>query len=457
MRDIAVLLLWIALIPAAFARPYIGVMLWVWTALLTPNFYVYGFLSDVPFNKIVAIVTVISLVISAEPKRIAWNSTLILLAILFVQGTVFYMLCGDNVSAPPIFDRFWKELTLCVFIAITVTSRLRIHCLLGIAALALCVPGIIEGLKVIASGGGHHIQGIASFGDNNQSALALLMVIPVLNYLSQQSANRLVKYTYLGALVLTVVAVVGTWSRGAFVGLAVLGMAFVILSKNKFRSMALVCVILSVVMSVASFQYLERVQSIESADQDVSFIGRIVAWKISFAIARDNPFFGGGFHSIQDPRIWRNYQRQIEIPEAYRAIMAIVGARAAHSIYFEVLGDLGFMGLLIFLAILAAGFYNTRRIIKFSKSKSGLEWVYGLGIMFRLMLLVYCISGAAVSMAWFEFNFIVLMLLAILARFCDEMETASIGGIEPARGEAAAFGLNVVGRPVEWRSKSRGH
>src|SRR5947208_10492047 len=107
--------------------------------------------------------------------------------------------------------------------------------------------------------------------------------------------------------------------------------------------------------------------TIMTADQDESFMGRVIAWKQSTLIALDHPWFGGGFFAVQDPVLWTQYRRVFHrldfIPTSEPAEQAVY---AAHSIYFQVLGDLGFAGLIIFLSILITAWRNASAIMKFS-------------------------------------------------------------------------------------------
>jgi probable O-glycosylation ligase (exosortase A-associated) len=440
MRDLVVLVAWLAVIPAAFTQPYAAVMLWVWTALIAPNVYVYSFLAGVQFNKIVVGITLISIAFSQESKKIKWNPTLIILTILLIQGSISYLLSGKNTAAPDIYNKFWKEYVLCLLLNLVITDRLRLHSFVMISCIALGFHGVLEGLKTIASGGSHHVQGIATLGDNNQFALAILMILPLMHYLSRQSVNVAVRWAWLAVLVLGCIAVVGTWSRGGFIGLVVLAVGFVFLSRRKFRSLVLVGVVSLVVAAVASAQYVEKVQTIENADSETSFMGRVLAWEVSFAIACDHPFFGAGYHATQDPKIWQSYVARVRIPEALK-FTPLPPAKAAHSIYFEVMGDLGFLGFMLFGSLLYLGFRNVNKVIRYCKPKKELEWMYDLALRFRLTLIVYAVSGAAVSMAWFEFFYILLVLITASSRICHEIEIESIGGF-PLRDD------RMLGRSV---------
>ena len=89
-------------------------------------------------------------------------------------------------------------------------------------------------------------------------------------------------------------------------------------------------------------------QTINSYNSDSSFEGRVQAWRTSFNIAKER-ITGGGFSSVNLD--W--------VAQAYRSPGSLPAGKAAHSIYFEVLGDHGYLGLLIFLLLLAAAWYNT--------------------------------------------------------------------------------------------------
>src|SRR6202034_1802930 len=233
MRGLLLLLSFLGMSMVAVTRPFIGVMLWLWVAFLGPTYLVYGFMGDVQLNKWIAVVTALAFLFSGQAKKIYWDANLIILLILLLQGTISFMLVPNNTAAPEIFDKFWKECLLCVLVNMSVTSRLRLHSVLLITAIALGSDGVDNGGKMVMSAGSHHLDGLAGFGDNNQSAVPLLMVLPILIYLSRQSIVRWVKLAFLGAAFFDIAAVMSTWSRGAFIGLSVLAVAMIVLSRRR--------------------------------------------------------------------------------------------------------------------------------------------------------------------------------------------------------------------------------
>jgi probable O-glycosylation ligase (exosortase A-associated) len=157
--------------------------------------------------------------------------------------------------------------------------------------------------------------------------------------------------------------------------------------------------------------------TIKTADQDNSFMGRVIAWKQSTLLALDNPIFGGGFHAIQDIAIWHKYA------QGFRKLDFIptddpnpVHAFAAHSIYFQTLGDLGFVGLGIFIAILISSWRNAAAIIRASRDRPEWDWARDLAKNLQYSIFAYVIAGAALNMAYFDFMYMIFALLAALRR-----------------------------------------
>ena len=87
---------------------------------------------------------------------------------------------------------------------------------------------------------------------------------------------------------------------------------------------------------------------------------------------------------------------------------------AAHSIYFQVLGEHGFIGLFLYLIILAAGFWTCWGVIRRTRTISESRWAGDLAGMLMLSLFLFCVGGAALSVAYYDLFLIVLALIVAL-------------------------------------------
>ena len=114
-----------------------------------------------------------------------------------------------------------------------------------------------------------------------------------------------------------------------------------------------------------------------------------MAWKEATYIAIDHFPFGAGFYAPQRPEIFHSY-----FPYAI--------PHAAHSIYFQVLGEHGFVGLALYLAVLVLALRNASIILRQTRNRPELEWAHDLANMMQIALIGYYVGGAALSMAYFD-------------------------------------------------------
>lgn len=421
MRDLLVLGFMLFAVPLAFMAPFAGYLLWGWAGLIAIKFYLYGFMASLAYVQIFAMITLAALLMKRDPVAMGFkpNRTSVILAVMVVHGLMVALL------AYPGLDRNWelfgnlaKTALFCLLMPMVAVNRFRIHAVVLMVALAVSFHGALDGLKFIASGGGHNAQAIKSFGDNNHLALVLLMVLPFLFYLYRYSAVKVARLGFLAALPLTILAVVATHSRGALLGLFAIGLWIVLKSQKKVLGAVLVGLCAFMVVQLAPDQWSSRMETIQTADQDASFMGRVTAWKVSSAIAVANPVFGGGFRALQSHPVWDRYKYSQGLLGFVDTPMLNRSGVAAHSIWFEVLGDQGFVGFFLFVALLVNGFVTRRDIWKLVRRNGRQEqWAGDLSDMVAASLLAYVVSGSLLSAAYFELPYVCLMLMETLKQY----------------------------------------
>ena len=317
----------------------------------------------------------------------------------------------------PLWDRTWRIIVLGILISMTATSRTRIHALMLVCALSLLFYGVKGGAFTLLTGGNYHVVGppASTIGDNNQLALAVLMIIPIANYLRMQSANMLMRRVLLASMILSTIAVLGSYSRGAFLALAGLLVIAWFRAKRKFLYPFVAALIVIPAFHFMPQSYVDRINSIQDAKSDSSVTGRIDAWHVATYYAEDHFPFGAGFAGPQLPQIFARYAPGRE-------------THAAHSIYFEVLGDNGFVGLAIYLVILVLCFGNAMVIRRQARRNADLAWAFDLAGMIQLTLFVFCVGGAALSFAYYDLLFIsagLLSAMRVLVRNAVKQRTAA--------------------------------
>jgi probable O-glycosylation ligase (exosortase A-associated) len=234
-------------------------------------------------------------------------------------------------------------------------------------------------------------------------------------------------------MVLSAISVLGTHSRGSMVGLAVLALAFLIKSRNRLLIGLCLGVTFAMGFAVMPKQWHDRMETILTYQEDRSMQGRFLAWQYAIDTATENPVVGGGFGTFRgniDPT-------------------AAAGYRSAHSIYFEVLGEHGFPGLAVFLALGVATFLTGSAIIRQTRRRPDLFWARDLAAMVQVALAGYAVSGLALDLAFFDlyYHLIVIMVLTRVV-VKDMLPSATEIGAKPGTVLAPSVARHALARPI---------
>jgi probable O-glycosylation ligase (exosortase A-associated) len=408
MRGLGLLLGIVGALGLTVPYPYVGVLLWSWFTLQQPHREVYGIAHSAPLNFILALVTLGAWFFSRERKTPPAGFMLWMFVIFLLWIAVSLFFAIDLELSWPNWDQIWKIFLLGFMVAAMSSSRIRIYALVWIIVISLFYYGVKGGLFTILTGGHYHVLGpeTTQIADNNKLALALLMVVPLANYLRGQVADRRLSLLLRVAIGLTIVSVVGSYSRGALIGLGALGVYMLLRTRHRFVYLAMSAVLVLLIVSFMPETFFHRAATISetsdlsagTASVDASFQARLDSWWVAWAYASDHFPLGAGFGGLTLPAIYNYY-----VPGHF--------AYVAHSIYFQVLGDLGFVGLAIYLIILAAAFFKCSRIMSVTKDAPELLWAYDLAVAIQASLFVFCVSGAGLSAAYYDLLYIELGML----------------------------------------------
>tara|TARA_R110001583_G_scaffold7158_6_gene35664 strand:- start:11002 stop:12303 length:1302 start_codon:yes stop_codon:yes gene_type:complete len=416
MRGLALLLALPFFLFFAFKKPFIALALWVWTALVPPHIWAFGGLAtSVRWNMLFALVTMIGFVMSKEKKNP--SSTLFVLGCLFFIHTTITTIVnyGDGPYNWLRWDWFMRVFLLFVFLCLMLKKKIHFEAIAWAVVLSFSFKAFIDGAKVLSSGGGHNIYGITpGFNDNNLSALAALMGIGFILFLIDQYKKDIrLKYPLLALLFFNVLFVLGSDSRGGFVGLVILGIFYFMKTKHKFK-VGLIQLIIGIVgASLMSADWVERMDTISEADQDGSFMGRVMSWKLAIIMAIRSPIVGGGFDSAFTNRATiDSLILDWDIVNFIPSSIMEHGDRVyvAHSVYFQVLADHGFIGLFLYLSMLMTAYISLTKIYK----NSQIDWHKNLAEKLKLSLVVFMVAGGALSSAYNDLIFTILGCTATL-------------------------------------------
>lgn len=173
-------------------------------------------------------------------------------------------------------------------------------------------------------------------------------------------------------------------------------------------------------------------------------MGRVVSWKLSFIMAMKYPFFGGGFKSLENFPVWLDLSREFfSYPWFYTgtAMPNTQFARAAHSVYFQVLGEQGFVGLGLYLACLVSAFWKAGSVARRARRAGAPEWLRTMATMLQLSIFAFALGGAALSFAYVDLIFCLFgLVLVVEKRLLPATLQQMAAGTQPGAAAGTAAG-----------------
>ncbi len=426
MRDALLLAVVAGGLLATLRYPFVGMILWAWFSLLTPHQMAYGAFG-VPLNLVIAATTMLSIILNGEARRFRLDAVT-----LWFLGFALWLFVSQATSLDPensaiYFDRFIKTLVFAILCIQMANTKLRIHALIWVFVLSIGFFAAKGAAFTLMTLGQYRVQGVplTILEDNNHMGIAIATLLPIILYLRGAAAKPWVR-TALGVLfVMSVLSIIGTQSRGAFISLIVFGAFIWLRSKRKLSILAALSLLIIPAIAFMPEKWTERMATITSATEDESFMGRIDAWIINGEFAMERPLTGAGLRNPYQPEL----AMRVDPERAPRA-------KAAHSIYFEVLGGAGFVGLFFYLCVLGAIFQQT-----FALQRGGGTWRARYGYFAQISLVIFAVGGASTSLEMWDGYWLVGALAAAAARLHDEA------------GLQARF---PAPRRQSWRVKARG-
>ncbi len=392
MRDILITVIVFGSLPFILRRPFFGLIMWTWLGLMNPHRLAWGFSLNFPFALIVFLTTAAAYAMSREPKKLPVSREIVVLGIFLVWMFFTTTQAWFPTLAWPQWDKVWR-IQLGILLTLMLTnSRERIHLIVWTACVSLGFYGAKGGIWTIMTGGNNRVYGPDGtfIGGNNEIGLALLMTLPLLWYLIMHTKPIWVRNGVYFVLAMSLVAIIGTHSRGALVGLAIMGTMFIAKSRRKIMPILGATVFILVLPYVAPAEWFERMNTMKTYEEDQSAQERFGAWRKAAAIANQS-WTGGGYD-----------------------VLLPTNGTDAHSIYFEILGEQGYIGLAIFLLLGAMTWFKGGEIKKLTRNRPDLLWARDLALMIQTSLVGYATSGAFLGLGYFDYVYLLIALIVVL-------------------------------------------
>jgi probable O-glycosylation ligase (exosortase A-associated) len=400
---ISLLFLW------GFRAPFLFVLAYVWASIFTPQHVAYSIVNSIPISLIFGMLGFGYFLALKKPEYIRWRPQSIVTGLLAVWMTLTLMWA---VVPGPAFEKWdWaiKSIAFTVIIPHFIRDRQDFEAFIWtilVAGMAHCIP---FGLKVVLSGGGYGmplglVAGNSGYGEGSTLAMFSVSLIPLAIYLYFHQTllpqRRLAKWMLGFFVVFLLLTSIGTYARTSVVCLAVLSICFVYYGRRRLLSLALILLLAAIAYPFVDMDWIERMSTI-SDDSEASAMGRVAVWSWVVKYIVSHPW-GGSFE------MYRINEYAMTLPDG--SVLQIAG-KAFHSIYFEMLGEGGIPGFLmfIFLIVLTLLSYVRHKNVLLS---TGELWLGDAGRLLLISTLVFLAGGAFIGVAFQSYFYYLVALSA---------------------------------------------
>lgn len=243
----------------------------------------------------------------------------------------------------------------------------------------------------------------------------------------RQSSNLALKIYYLAVIILNLLAILLTDTRGAWLAVLVCGSLFMIYllffyyQDKTLKYLGVALIILAIALPsilllnkdadwVTDNRFFNRFASISFSDTTTR--NRLMTWQSSIEGFQDKPILGWGYENFYQP--FDKYYN----PQIFRHAGSVVWFDRAHNVIFDRLITGGVLGLILYLSFLFAPFYFLWR--NFLK-KSGGNDKYFLPVTLSLAMLAYFIQNLFIFEALATY-IPLLLVVGLVAMFVPKVE-----------------------------------
>ena len=445
MRDLVLIAFLLAFIATGFRKPFLFVLCFCYIDIVAPQKLSYYLLNSIPVSLIVFLLAIVGWLAFDDKRDSRFSARQMLLVLLLGYCGLTTMSADFPVEAQEKWAWVWKALVWAIFLPLTLRTKLRIEALALVLLLSAASIAIAGGIKTAAGGGGYGSlqllldENYGLYEGSTMSTVAIAIIPLILWYRRHGTVFppdwRVSLFCY--ALVFACLLLpVGTQARTGLVCIAVLSVLSLRAVRHRMLYIGGAALLALVAVPFLPESYTSRMETIRDHRADQSASTRVAVWAWTWDYAKDNPF-GGGFEAYRqnEVRVEKAATDQGDGPTTYEE-----KSRAYHSSYFEMLGEQGYPGLALFLALHLSGLIGMERLRRrYAKTRRAEEgWIAPLATALQHGHVIYLVGSLFVGIAFQPFIYMMIALQIGLATYVRrrEQQTSWRTPMRPARALA---------------------
>lgn len=415
MRDFLVLAIILGSVPFCFLNPYFGTLMYVWVTYFNPHRFAWSYAHNFPVAMTIAAPTLAGLVFAKKSLRSLLKMESLLLLLLLSWFFVSYvhaqgvpLFAGNMVDAKYEMGHVSKIILFTFVMVMVIFTKERLRGIMLVTAASFGLLAVKSALFGLRTSGESRVWGPPDsfLSDNNAFGLALNMALPLLFFLGRQEKTRWLKIFLWIAFACTILVVLLTYSRGALLGLFAVLTAIMLKSRHKFVGLSFLAGAAFLVLSFAPSAWMDRMGRFMNGDLDTSAQERLVSWGTAWNLAHDYPITGGSFDVLPNVDVFQRYEPR-PLPLGHPS-------SGPHSIYFQLLGDQGFVGLGLFLLLIGSCYWSLWRLRRGAQRMASAAYLVDYAHMVEVAILGFMVSGAFLGFVYLDVIYQMIGLVIVL-------------------------------------------
>lgn len=453
MRDLFFVIYLAGFFALGLKRPFLLVLAYAYIDIVSPQRLSYFLLNSIPISAIAFGLAVLGWLIADDKAELRPSVRQILMLTLLGWCAYTTMNADFPLEAMTKWDWVWKALIFAIFLPLTLRTRLRMEALAVV--LVLCASSIIitGGIKTLLSGGGYGVLNLmvadnSGLYEGSTISTVAIAIIPLILWLTQYGTifppdrfTKLFGWALCGACLLIPI---GTETRTGLLCILLLGGLMLMRTQRRFLYGGMLAIAAVAAVPFLPSTFTSRMDTIENYQADESASTRVAVWQWTWGYVKDHPA-GGGFDAYLGNSFRYEKTQMVGPPGAQTLERNIVvdKGRAYHSAYFEMLGEQGFPGFLLWAMIHGLSLARTEWIRRHYRRRDDptKAWVAPLALALQQGHLVYLLGALFIGIAYQPFIFMLLALQiglsTYLARQRKHEETVPIFAPRAPKGVTA--------------------
>ena len=438
-------------------RPFLWVLAYAYIDILAPQKIGYGVIQSIPVSLIAFIAAFGGWLVldRKQGAKFTFRQGLMLALLLYCAWTTGH--ADFPVEAGEKWSWVWKAMVFGIFLPLTLTTRLRIEAL-GLT-LVLTVAAIVigAGMKTVLGGGGYgslylFVNDNSGIYESSTLATVAIALIPLIVWLTRHGTvfppDWRVK-TFAYALIFACVLIpIGTEARTGLLCIAVLGVLALRDVKRRLTFVVAGAALGLIALPFLPQSYFDRMATIGQPSGDESASTRVAVWEWTLDYVAQKPF-GGGFDAYRSNKF--TYRLPVKEGTGNTTSVEIREitdkGRAFHSAFFELLGEQGWPGLIIWLWLQGLGIWQMESLRRRWKGRQEMDeqWQAPLAVALQLASVVYLVGAMFQGIGYQPVMFMIIGLQIGFATYCRRIDSQSgISGNARWRREGPGVSRDAV-------------